>query len=1163
MSEQIQVRIRYNASVFVLNMKKTASIGDLKKKLKDANPNITSSMHIYKIYGNERVDSDDGVLIGTLIEENESRIELTIRWPAGSGAGSIVRYGAGGSSTVSLRHAEGRTGLSNQGATCYLNSLLQSLYMTPEFRSALYEWSFDESTRKEFITKIKERNQRLEAGKSQIQEDSNDIDISVDEVQEEIEFEFDLQTEEKFLKYKEQKESKSIPRQLQLLFATLQLAEGRSASTKPLTNSFGWTQGEAFTQHDVQELCRVLFDALENVWKGTDKENLINDFYQGHMKDFVRCTVCGHESSRQDKFLDIPLVIKGFGETKAVSSIHEALGKFTDVERLEGDNQYFCESCDCKVDADKGLSFVDFPYLLMLQLKRFDFDYMTMRRIKLNDRVSFPEILDMNLYVEGNEEMRKAVGVIEEYEFGDESRRQELIEEALTHGPYVYELYSVLIHGGSALGGHYYAYIKSLEKNEWYNFNDSSVTHLKGSSVESTFGGSSRSGGSSRTGMGGMMGGMMGRSFESGTNAYMLMYRRYDPIKNQQEPSLDMISDELRLAVNELKNKMKSDTSSRNTKHAARVSFFYKDKKKENISVDRELTIAQIMEQALNEFDIAGQFAEDCIRIRDYNVHFGIPGKIYDNTSTTLEELRKYIAHFMIETKSPEEEFEEYDESKMTLKLRLFNTESESFDEAVLFPIDKNANLGELRDLLAEKYPEIPRECQLLSKSDFNKLNAVVLKNDQKSLKPNLKIYEGVTLYLEEMREGTTEDDYVYNYMKVYKEGEAVFPLAFEEITIQKNSITVNFTSLDSEDFDHSVTIDKNKNLEDLKEMMAEVLDVSCDEFKIMKGLTKHKHELRDLEKRIAMCHINNNEKLTLIKGTPLGKDDALFKFSVFKVTDEVFHIEDLFQESITKKLPVIEAKAQFLEKFKQWKENPEDPEKPFDESLDLGDDPSRLRFSIITAGYPTTVLSNSETMETASKNLIYTIPQIAVSLLPEGETEEKEKTNIPVYVQQFHPSDFTLGPKMNFYLNYTQEIEDLRKEIREKTGVQTISLSPCERWDRYNVLDIPKFSWYAQPQEEKKKYTTTLRYVRSLRPRDGYVMIFKDAEEELGKIDEETKKSLLERYKTSKPASSIMGGVRRAERQLKINQGDIDIDDLFEDENLAIEEQNVDIIDP
>lgn len=41
---------------------------------------------------------------------------------------------------------------------------------------------------------------------------------------------------------------------------------------------------------------------------------------------------------------------------------------------------------------------------------------------------------------------------------------------------YTYQLFSVMIHSGSALGGHYYAYIWSFEKEKWFCFNDSSVT---------------------------------------------------------------------------------------------------------------------------------------------------------------------------------------------------------------------------------------------------------------------------------------------------------------------------------------------------------------------------------------------------------------------------------------------------------------------------------------------------------------------------------------------------------------------------------------------------------------------------------------------------------------------------------------------------------------
>lgn len=53
------------------------------------------------------------------------------------GGNSRPAVQSGLSKPASARGSTGLCGLSNLGATCYLNSLLQTLYYTPEFRGEL------------------------------------------------------------------------------------------------------------------------------------------------------------------------------------------------------------------------------------------------------------------------------------------------------------------------------------------------------------------------------------------------------------------------------------------------------------------------------------------------------------------------------------------------------------------------------------------------------------------------------------------------------------------------------------------------------------------------------------------------------------------------------------------------------------------------------------------------------------------------------------------------------------------------------------------------------------------------------------------------------------------------------------------------------------------
>eukprot|EP00937_MAST-01D_sp_MAST-1D-sp2_P000114 g114.t1 len=446
------------------------------------------------------------------------------------------------------RSPSGYVGLANQGATCYMNSLLQGLFMTPEFRAAMFKWRFKPG------------------------EEGDEEAESMED---------------------------SIPFQLQRLFGMLQLTTRRAVETKDLTASFGWTSRDTFQQHDVQELARILFDKIEESFRGTPQEHLVNELYRGTMVDFVACKDCGFERSRPDPFLDISLVIKPFGSATLMHSVEDALRHFLKPELLDGDNQWECERCKCKVDAFKGLKFTQLPPLLTLQLKRFDFDFETLGRVKIHDRVSFPTVLDMNRFVSDSKaEAKKDNGGCdcsgsdggggEGGDDGDPAAAEAGIDEAFAaeakrqlsaeaqssapsstdgqgggdstsggagggaddervpdlvdaqgnpaphgldgkkgtpradeadsavevdaqqllrdNGPWVYELFAVLVHSGSAMGGHYFAYIKDLARGEWFKFNDSTVSHVNLSEVRSAYGGKS-----------------------SWASAYMLLYRQLQP----------------------------------------------------------------------------------------------------------------------------------------------------------------------------------------------------------------------------------------------------------------------------------------------------------------------------------------------------------------------------------------------------------------------------------------------------------------------------------------------------------------------------------------------------------------------------------------------------------------------------------------------------------
>jgi ubiquitin C-terminal hydrolase len=325
-------------------------------------------------------------------------------------------------------------GLANQGATCYMNSVLQSLFHLTKFRDVVYQMP------------------------------TQDVEDKVN----------------------------SIPLNLQALFYNMQEKRG-ICSTCDLTASFGWDEGEAFVQHDVQEFLRVLLSKIEEKMSATGRKDAIAEIFRGRFRRSIRNSSRKFEESSIEDFYDISLQVRGLRDLRA------SLTKFVATERLSGENMYYAGADKGRIPVDMGIKILELPAVLQLHLKRFEYDLARFSLVKLDDDFAFPRELDMSPY----------------------------LDRTSTEQHTRYQLYAVLVHSGTSFGGHYYVYLRPRGRSQWFQFNDSLVEETdEDRAISENYGGPQRSPGRP-----------LAASYTSGAptystpkiySAYMLFYVRED-----------------------------------------------------------------------------------------------------------------------------------------------------------------------------------------------------------------------------------------------------------------------------------------------------------------------------------------------------------------------------------------------------------------------------------------------------------------------------------------------------------------------------------------------------------------------------------------------------------------------------------------------------------
>ena len=292
-------------------------------------------------------------------------------------------------------------GLVNLGCTCYMNSLLQQFYNITSIRESI------------LLTKEYKDNIKLS---------SADLAYST-----------------------------SLS-QLKNIFSALKAYESKAYNPKDFCLNFENQPLSIIEQMDVDEFFNMLLDKLEPQFVGSKYDNPFKYQFGGFSSNDIICKGCPHKSEREERFNCLILSLK--------SNINDALKSHAVGELLEGDNAFYCETCDKKVDAIKRTSVKYLPRTLILVLKRFEFDYDTLQKFKLNNYCEFPEELNMKEYTQ---------------EYLDNKDCSEPQEMNKPDNHYIYDLSGVIIHMGTADSGHYISLVKQENSEVWLEYNDCKV----------------------------------------------------------------------------------------------------------------------------------------------------------------------------------------------------------------------------------------------------------------------------------------------------------------------------------------------------------------------------------------------------------------------------------------------------------------------------------------------------------------------------------------------------------------------------------------------------------------------------------------------------------------------------------------------------------------
>ncbi|KAJ5136651.1 hypothetical protein N7448_005205 [Penicillium atrosanguineum] len=189
------------------------------------------------------------------------------------------------------------------------------------------------------------------------------------------------------------------------------------------------------------------------------EESFISNLFAGQHASRLKCTTCQQTSTTYEAFYSISVEIPPTG----AGDIYQCLRSYCQEEMLSGDEVWKCPHCKCKRMATKQIYITRAPKILVVHFKRFSASKTQSAR-KIHTPIEFPlHGLRMDEFVISNPSPAPP--------------DPNAPNADSTRAPFTYDSFAVLRHIGSSMGsGHYISLVRDAERQCWRKFDDERAT---------------------------------------------------------------------------------------------------------------------------------------------------------------------------------------------------------------------------------------------------------------------------------------------------------------------------------------------------------------------------------------------------------------------------------------------------------------------------------------------------------------------------------------------------------------------------------------------------------------------------------------------------------------------------------------------------------------